>query len=181
MASFMVWTAPQKYLLSLLDRFGALKERQALSILKQLYPRVDWEGMLIPLLSSHALKREDEYLLSPTDQICTERIAAIDLMLLLKADLDEPFFSSPKPLTMTFFKIKEGKLWRYDICPVQIGKEMQICAQLEAINPKDRKIVFLIEAEKQMQELWVPCEHCFAIGKDGKFEFYKVEGNTNGI
>ena len=181
MAGFMVWTAPQKKLLELIEQFGALRENQAKAMIETLFPKAPWEILLFPLLSAHAVRRREDFLFSPTGKYCKETIEAIDVMLLLGANLGEPFFSAEKPFVLTFFKTREGKLWRYDICPVAVGEEIAVCALLENIGIKHRKVIFSVTEKEQMAELWIPCEHSFAIKQNEQYEFYKVEGNQDGF
>ena len=77
------------------------------------------------------------------------------------------------PFTLTFFKQREDKLWRYDICPVRPGTEARINAALENIPAKYRKILFLPDSMEQQAEIHVACEHCFVLHDKDGYHFYQ--------
>lgn len=99
-------------------------------------------------------------------------IEAIDIMLLLGSDANEPYIKGKTPFVLTFFKQREGKLWRYDICHVAYGTETVISAQLENISIKYRMLVFVLEKEEQMKGIRANCEHCYVLKNNGEYEFY---------
>lgn len=93
-------------------------------------------------------------------------------MLLLGPDITQPLQRTKEIFALTFYKNRDGKLWRYDICPVAYGTEAVISGQLEGENFKYRMLVFVPEKEEQMQGIYVPCEHCYVLKNNGEYEFY---------
>lgn len=159
-------------ILDLLNQFGAVREDQAEKILKSKYPYVTLERTIYPLLTGRKIKRSDGYLFSRNGRLDEKTIEAIDIMLQLGPDFNEPFRKGKDVFALTFFKQRSGKLWRYDICPVAYGTEAVISAQLEGEYTKYRMFVFVPEKEEQMQGIRVLCEHCYVLKNNGEYEFY---------
>ena len=166
----------QQMILDILDKIGIIREDQAEKLLQRRYPGFSLNRTVTPLAVGGKVKRYSGYLSLPDTAVRRERTSAVDIMLLMNADLSEPFFVS-RPFELTFFKTVDGKLWRYDVCVVEKGHEITVCTEFENIGAKYRKIIFLIDDKEQMKELWVPCEHCFAVKLKDKYEFYKEKGD----
>ena len=164
--------ADKQVILDLLNLFGAVREDQAQAILKHKYPNADLERTIYPLLTGRKIKKSNGYLFSRSGKLDEKVIEAIDIMLLLGPDFNEPFKKGKDIFTLTFFKWRGSKLWRYDICPVAYGTEAVISAQLEGEYAKYRRFVFVPEKEEQMQGIRVACEHCYVLKNNGEYEFY---------
>lgn len=162
----------QQVILDLLSLFGAVRENQAEAVLKLKYPDATLEKTIYPLITGRKIKRSNGYLFSRSGKLDEKIIEAIDIMLLLGPDITQPIQRNKEIFALTFYKIREEKLWRYDICPVAYGTETVVSGQLEGENTKYRMFVFIPEREEQMQGIRVPCEHCYVLKKDGKYEFY---------
>ena len=94
-------------------------------------------------------------------------------MLKMENEKIEVIQKGTKPFTVTFFKKRNDKLWRFDIIVVNSGEERIITAMLEGINPKYRTVIFVLENPEQQENLTVPCDYCFAWKKNGEYHFYK--------
>ena len=162
----------QQVILDLLNLFGAVREDQAETILKLKYPNATLERTIYPLLTGRKIKRSNGYLFSRSGKLDEKIIEAIDIMLLLGPDITQPLQRTNELFALTFYKNREEKLWRYDICPVAYGTEAVVSGQLEGENAKYRMFVFVPEREEQMQGFRVACEHCYVLKNNGEYEFY---------
>ena len=162
-------------ILDFLEQFGAVREDQAEKILHFKFPRATLERTIFPMLSGRLIRRSNGYLFSRSGKLDERIVKAIDIMLLLGPDPNEVFVRGTDPFVMTFFKRRQDKLWRYDICPVAYGTEAVINAKLENIGTKYRMLVFVPEREEQMQGIQVACEHCYVLKTNGEYEFYLYE------
>ena len=169
----MFLTVPQKFLKGLLKDFGALKKSQAELFIKMYNRYCTYEQTVLPLLRNGEAKEIGEYLTSPNGKITQENILALDIMLMIENEKVDYIQKGTAPFTVTFFKQKNGKLWRFDICVVKLGYERLVTAALEGINVKYRTVVFVLENPIQQESLIAPCEYCFAWEKLGKYHFYK--------
>ena len=70
------------------------------------------------------------------------------------------------------FKERGEKLYRYDICVAERGREAYITAAAEACNLKSRIVIFVIEDERQIPLLKISGEYRFAVKRNGKYHFY---------
>ena len=162
----------QQVILDLLQQFGAVREDQAANILKLKYPEASLKKAIVPMLSSRMIHRSNGYLFSRSGKLDDKIIEAIDIMLLIGPDVRESFMRGTEPVLLTFFKWRQDKLWRYDICPIAYGTEAALSAKLENSGSKYRMFVFVPEKEEQMQGIHVNSEHCYVLKKDGEYEFY---------
>ena len=76
------------------------------------------------------------------------------------------------PFALTFFKERGKKLYRYDICVAERGREAYITAAAEAKNLKSRIVIFVIENERQIPLLKISGEYRFAVKRNKKYHFY---------
>lgn len=159
-------------ILDLLNLFGAVREDQAEKILKYKYPYATFEKTIYPLVIGRKIRRSGGYIFSRSGKLDEKIIEAIDIMLLLGPDLNEPLQRNKEIFALTFFKNRGDKLWRYDVCPVAYGTEAVISAQLEGEYAKYRMFIFVPEREEQMQGIRVACEHCYVLKHNGEYEFY---------
>lgn len=169
----MFLTVPQKYLKGLLKDFGALKKCQVEALLKMKDKYLNYERTVIPMINGREAMEKGEYLTTYNSSIVYENIIAFDIMLMIDDENIEVIQKGNPPFTLTFFKKRSEKLWRFDICVVKPGYEMVVTAALEGINPKYRTIVFVLENPKQQENLIAPCDYCFAWKQKGEYHFYK--------
>lgn len=162
----------QKTLMEVLEQFGALREEQAEKVLQLKFPHTTLNKTIFPLLTARQVWKSNGYILARNGRIQNKVIEAFDIMLLIEPEKTEPILKGKDPFVLTFFKKREDKLWRYDICTVAYGTENVISAQIESINAKYRMIIFVLEKEEQMQGIRVACEHCYAIKRNQEYEFY---------
>ena len=164
--------ADQQVILDLLQQFGAVREDQAKKILLSKYPAAMLEKAIFPLLTGRIIRRSNGYLFSRNGVLDHKIIEAIDIMLLLGPELSEAVIRGSDLSVLTFFKWRQNKLWRYDICPVAYGTEAAISAKLENAGVKYRMFVFVLEKEEQIQGIHADCEHCYVLNNNGEYEFY---------
>ena len=169
----MLLSKPQKRLLEVLKQFGVLRGSQLQRLLAAEYPSLPWDALLHQLECGGLVQRQDNCVGLPGRAAERGLLDAVDVMLLLGPEVPEAYQPGTPPFTLTFFRQRQEKLWRYDICTVSSGREPIVCAALENINPKYRLVVFLLEQAQQKDILRIPCEHCFAWKENGVFRFYK--------
>lgn len=124
------------------------------------------------MLTGRAIRRSNGFLFSHNGNLDEKIIEAIDIMLLIGPDPKEAFIKGTDPFVLTFFKWRQDKLWRYDICPVVYGTETAVTAKLENLSAKYRMFVFIPEKEEQMQSIQLDCEHCYVRKTNGEYDFY---------
>lgn len=171
-------------ILDFVNQFRAIREDQAKGLLKHKYPAADYEKTVFPLLTSRRIKKSNGYLFSKNGKLDEKIITALDIMLLVGFESNEPIIKGDEPFSLTFFRQRKEKLWRYDICHVSYGTETTVSAFLENINVKYRMIIFVPEKEEQMQGIKAPCDHCYVIKSNGQYEFYiysEEEEKNNGF
>lgn len=159
-------------ILDLLAQFGAVREDQAEKILQFQFPKATLERTIFPLLTGRAIRRSNGYLFSRSGKLDEKLIEAIGIMLLIGPDPKESFVRGADPFVLTFFKWRQDKLWRYDICPVAYGTEAAVTARLENLSAKYRMFVFIPEKEEQMQGIQLDCEHGYVLKNNGEYAFY---------
>ena len=118
-------------------------------------------------------KIDGEYILDSNGIIDADIITAIDIMLEIESKTIEMIQKGKSPFTLTFFKHREEKLCRYDICTAKQGLEQLLTAELENINAKYRTVVFVLESPEQQDNLFALCEYCFVWREEGEYHFYK--------
>lgn len=177
----MLLCKSQKALLDMLRRFGTMREDAARRLLLMTYPDTSWESIVHQLECLGLIRRVYSFIARMDEQkAIPATMEAIDIMLLM-ADSVELFQPGTPPFSLTFFKQRleehcekqEYRLWRYDICPVPLGKEPVICALLENIEYKYRLVVFVLEKAEQQERIRIPCEHCFVWKECGEYHFFK--------
>ena len=126
-----------------------------------------------PLVAIGDIKEQGEYILDSNGIIDADIITAIDIMLEIESKTIEMIQKGKSPFTLTFFKHREEKLCRYDICTAKQGLEQLLTAELENINAKYRTVVFVLESPEQQDNLFALCEYCFVWREEGEYHFYK--------
>lgn len=175
----MLLTRPQKALIELLDQYGALKLEQAekLLTLRADYGTLRMEPMIRQLEYGGYLRKEQNVIIRLGKSADPSLIESLDIMLLLaphRFEIDLHQRGRP-PFSLTFFKTKDARLYRYDICPVPAGKESMVGAQLEGLICKYRVLVFILVDLKQRECLNLHGDCCYAIRENGSYRFYKPE------
>lgn len=178
----MLLSKAQKALLDMLRRVGAMREDAARDLLLMAYPHTSWEPIVHQLECLGQIRRLHGFI-SRTDEEKNDPavIEAIDIMLLMEPEKVELFQQGAPPFSLTFFKQRledhhgkqEYRLWRYDVCPVLVGREAMTCALLETIEHKYRLVIFVLEKAEQQAFVRIPCEHCFVWKEQGKYRFFK--------
>ena len=169
----MLLNVPQKFLKDLIRDLGALKKNQVEMILKMQNEFFSYERTVMPMVHNGLLKETGDFLSIRDGRITPENITAIDIMLKIESEKIEVIQKGTKPFTVTFFKKRNDKLWRFDIIVVKPGEERIITAILEGINPKYRTVIFVLENPEQQENLIAPCDYCFAWKNNGDYHFYK--------
>ena len=169
----MFLTVPQKYLKGLLKDFGGLRKSQIELLLKMHNKNASYEKTTSSMIYYDEIKEIGEYLTSSKGVIIRENVIAVEIMLKIESEFIEVIQKGTAPFTLTFFKKRSDKLWRFDVCVVKPGYEMVLTAALEGINPKYRTIIFVLENPEQQENLIVPCDYCFAWEQNGEYHFYK--------
>lgn len=169
----MLLTVPQKYLKELLKDFGGLKKSQIETLLKMQNKYLTYERTAIPLIRNGEAMEIGEYLISQKGGIIQENVTAVEIMLMIESECIDVIQKGTEPFTVTFFKKRSEKLWRFDICVVKPGYEIVVTAALEGINPKYRTIIFVLETPEQQENLIAPCDYCFTWKENGEYHFYK--------
>ena len=169
----MFLTTPQRNLLDMLQEFGTVRADQAERLLKMDNPTVQLSAQLQPLERGGRIQRSGDWLTLQHARPNPTGAEMLDVMLLLEPERIVHFQKGTRPFAVTFFKYREDKLWRYDICEVKPGTEPMITALLEGINAKYRMLVFVLEAPEQRFGIEVACAHCFAWKENGEYKFYK--------
>lgn len=169
----MLLTVPQKYLLTLLKEFGALKKVHVERLLELKFPHKSHISEIHQLVVKREILEQDEYYLISNGKIIPEIIKGFDVLTLIANNKTDIIQKGKHPFAVTFFKEKEDKLWRYDICIVKPGFESIVANLIEGKNAKYRVIVFVLENPEQQKNIFVSCEYCFAWIEDGEYKFYK--------
>lgn len=169
----MFLTVPQKYLKGLLKDFGALKKSQIEMLIKIQNQHLTYENTVRPMIHNGEAREIGEFLTSQNGRIVPENIIAIDIMLKIGGEKITVIQKGAEPFEVTFYKHRDDKLWRFDICVVKPGYERVVTSALECINAKYRIVIFVLENPEQQENLIAPCEYCFAWKKDGEYHFYK--------
>ena len=132
-----------------------------------------FERDFIQLLRLGLLKETVGYYCDEGKRIC-ERETETAFEVLSSAFTSPPdmLLAGEPPFALTFFKERGEKLYRYDICVAERGREAYITAAAEAKNLKSRIVIFVIENERQIPLLKISGEYRFAVKRNKKYHFY---------
>ena len=97
---------------------------------------------------------------------------AFEVMLAVCGRPPEIYCRGQPPFSLTFFKEREQKLCRYDICVVTDGREQVVNAMLGGMAGKYGTVIFVLEGTKQAERLTVPPDCRFAVKENTKYTFY---------
>lgn len=167
----MLLSKSQKRILELIREFGGLKKELLFELAGK---PPDYEKLIWELQSGGRVFLQGEYLCDEEKQPCERDIEiALEVMLEIGEEDIEFFQRGISPFAVTFFKQRQEKLYRYDICIVPTGKEIVVSAQLEAISSNYRIICLVVDDLSRRNMLNFPCEHIFVTKENGEYHYYK--------
>ncbi len=166
----MLLTKTQKKILEIVREYGGMKAE----MLKRLCPDAySFEVSLHQLEVNWKLIKAGEYFCDDTLLICDRNTeTAFEVMLAVAERPPEIYCRGQPPFSLTFFKEREGKLCRYDICAVTNGREQVINAMLGGMSGKFGTAIFVLEEKEQAERLTVPPDCRFAVKENTKYIFY---------
>ena len=137
------------------------------------FPFANYYQTITPLIRGGVVREKEDEILLIGDEERKANTDAIEIMLKIETEKIDLLQKGTYPFVLTFFRNKEERLWRYDICVVPKGREAAVSALLEGMYAKYRVIVFVLEDPEQRKELYVSCEYCFVWKEDGEYHFFK--------
>lgn len=166
----MLLTKTQKKILEIVREYGGMKAE----MLKKLCPDAySFEVALHQLEVNRKLIKTGEYYCDDTALICDRNTeTAFEVMLAVCGQPPEIYCRGQPPFSLTFFKEREQKLCRYDICVVTDGREQVVNAMLGGMAGKYGTVIFVLEGTKQAERLTVPPDCRFAVKENTKYTFY---------
>lgn len=166
----MLLTKTQKKILELIREYGGMKAE----MLKKLCGGQRWfENELKRLSQLGRLFETEGYYCDECKVICgRDTETAFEVMLAASAKPPEMFFTGNPPFALTFFKNKDEKLYRCDICVAHYGREAVVNALLAGLVFKYRVVIFVIEDERQIPFLKIRGEYRFALKRNEIYHFY---------
>ena len=166
----MLLTKTQKKILEIVREYGGMKAE----MLKKLCPDAySFEVSLHQLEVNRKLIKTGEYYCDDTLLICGRNTeTAFEVMLAVCGRPPEIYCRGQPPFSLTFFKEREQKLCRYDICVVTDGREQVVNAMLGGMAGKYGTVIFVLEGTKQAERLTVPPDCRFAVKENTKYTFY---------
>lgn len=169
----MLLTKTQRKILEIIREYGGMKA----DMLKRLCPEAySFEVALHQLEVNRRIVRTGEYLCDDTGVIGDRNTeTAFEVMLAVCAEPPEVYCRGRPPFSLTFFKEKDEKLCRYDICAVERGKEPVVSAMLELANPAGRVVIAVLENLDRGEYLRVPCDTYICIKEKTEYRFYTRE------
>ena len=158
----MLLTKTQKKILEIVREYGGMKAE----MLKRLCPDAySFDVSLHQLEVNRKVVPVGEYYCDDTALICDRNTeTAFEVML---AICGQP------PFSLTFFKEREQKLCRYDICVVEPGREMVVSAMLESADSNCRVVIAVLESTERGKYLRIPCDTFICIKEKTEYRFYK--------
>ena len=166
----MLLTKTQKKILEIVREYGGMKAE----MLKRLCPDAySFEVSLHQLEVNRRLIKTGEYYCDDTLLICDRNTeTAFEVMLAVCGRPPEIYFRGQPPFSLTFFKEREQKLCRYDICVVTDGREQVVNAMLGGMAGKYGTAIFVLEQKEQAERMIVPPDCRFAVNENAKYIFY---------
>ena len=165
----MLLTKRQKRILAVIRDWGGMK-KETLSFM---CGEIGFERDFTQLLRLGLIRETAGYYCDDGKRIC-ERETETAFEVLMSAFTSPPdmLLAGEPPFSLSFFKERGEKLYRYDICVAERGREAYITAAAEAKNLKSRIVIFVIENERQIPLLTISGEYRFAVKRNGKYHFY---------
>ena len=166
----MLLTKTQKKILEIVREYGGMKA----GMLKRLCPEAySFEVSLHQLEVNRKLIKTGEYYCDDTTLICDRNTeTALEVMLAVCEHPPEIYCRGQPPFSLTFFKEREQKLCRYDICVVTDGREQVVNAMLGGMAGKYGTAIFVLEQKEQAERMIVPPDCRFAVKENAKYIFY---------
>ena len=166
----MLLTKTQKKILEIVREYGGMKAE----MLKKLCPEAySFEVSLHQLEVNRKLIKTGEYYCDDTLLICDRNTeTAFEVMLAVCGRPPEIYCRGQPPFSLTFFKEREQKLCRYDICVVTDGREQVVNAMLGGMAGKYGTAIFVLEQKEQAERMIVPPDCRFAVKENAKYIFY---------
>lgn len=166
----MLLTKTQKKILEIVREYGGMKAE----MLKRLCPDAySFEVSLHQLEVNRRLIKTGEYYCDDTLLICDRNTeTAFEVMLAVCGHPPEIYCRGQPPFSLTFFKEREQKLCRYDICVVTDGREQVVNAMLGGMAGKYGTAIFVLEQKEQAERMIVPPDCRFAVKENAKYIFY---------
>ena len=166
----MLLTKTQKKILEIVREYGGMKAE----MLKRLCPEAySFEVSLHQLEVNRRLIKTGEYYCDDTLLICDRNTeTAFEVMLAVCGHPPEIYCRGQPPFSLTFFKEREQKLCRYDICVVTDGREQVVNAMLGGMAGKYGTAIFVLEQKEQAERMLVPPDCRFAVNENAKYIFY---------
>lgn len=166
----MLLTKTQKKILEIVREYGGMKAE----MLKRLCPDAySFEVSLHQLEVNRKLIKTGEYYCDDTLLICDRNTeTAFEVMLAVCGHPPEIYCRGQPPFSLTFFKEREQKLCRYDICVVTDGREQVVNAMLGGMAGKYGTAIFVLEQKEQAERMIVPPDCRFAVKENAKYIFY---------
>lgn len=166
----MLLTKTQKKILEIVREYGGMKAE----MLKRLCPDAySFEVSLHQLEVNRRLIKTGEYYCDDTLLICDRNTeTAFEVMLAVCGRPPEIYCRGQPPFSLTFFKEREQKLCRYDICVVTDGREQVVNAMLGGMAGKYGTAIFVLEQKEQAERMIVPPDCRFAVKENAKYIFY---------
>lgn len=166
----MLLTKTQKKILEIVREYGGMKAEMFKKLCPEAY---SFEVSLHQLEVNRKLIKTGEYYCDDTALICGRNTeTAFEVMLAVCVHPPEIYCRGQPPFSLTFFKEKDEKLCRYDICVVTDGREQVINAMLAVLGGKYGTVIFVLEEMQQAERLTVPPDCRFAVKENTKYTFY---------
>ena len=166
----MLLTKTQKKILEIVREYGGMRADMLNSLCPDAY---SFEVSLHQLEVNRKLVKTGEYYCDDTLLICDRNTeTAFEVMLAVCGHPPEIYCRGQPPFSLTFFKEREQKLCRYDICVVTDGREQVVNAMLGGMAGKYGTTIFVLEQKEQAERMIVPPDCRFAVKENAKYIFY---------
>ena len=166
----MLLTKTQKKILEIVREYGGMRADMLNSLCPDAY---SFEVSLHQLEVNRRLIKTGEYYCDDTALICDRNTeTAFEVMLAVCGHPPEIYCRGQPPFSLTFFKEREQKLCRYDICVVTDGREQVVNAMLGGMAGKYGTAIFVLEQKEQAERMIVPPDCRFAVKENAKYIFY---------
>lgn len=166
----MLLTKTQKKILEIVREYGGMRADMLNSLCPDAY---SFEVSLHQLEVNRKLIKTGEYYCDDTLLICDRNTeTAFEVMLAVCGHPPEIYCRGQPPFSLTFFKEREQKLCRYDICVVTDGREQVVNAMLGGMAGKYGTAIFVLEQKEQAERMIVPPDCRFAVKENAKYIFY---------
>ena len=166
----MLLTKTQKKILEIVREYGGMRADMLNSLCPDAY---SFEVSLHQLEVNRRLIKTGEYYCDDTTLICDRNAeTAFEVMLAVCGRPPEIYCRGQPPFSLTFFKEREQKLCRYDICVVTDGREQVVNAMLGGMAGKYGTAIFVLEQKEQAERMIVPPDCRFAVNENAKYIFY---------